>query len=160
MTTAEVVETLRARAQEELSGTLSDAAGEDAEARAWALLVDLVEGENRRRVLAGSEALPQESRTQIARDMFDIFFRLGPLQQLLDDEDVEEIGGVGLAMFERVVLRDRHLVAHTYQEPFRLFIEGLAARSGSNKRFLVDLSERCVNRTPRIKALVSDAVAS
>lgn len=91
MKTTEVVEGLRARAQEELSGTLSEVGGEDAEARAWALLVELVEGENRRRVLAGSEALSAESRTQIAREMFDIFFRMGPLQQLLDDENVEEI---------------------------------------------------------------------
>lgn len=91
MTTADVVQALRTRAQEELSGTLSDAGGEDAEARAWAMLVELVEGENRRRVLAGSDALTSEARTQIARGLFDIFFRMGPLQQLLDDEEVEEI---------------------------------------------------------------------
>jgi len=91
MTTAEVVTALRARAQDELSGTLTDAAGEDAEARAWAMLVDLVEAENRRRVVAGSDALSAEVRQQVARDLFDIFFRLGPLQGFVDDEQVEEI---------------------------------------------------------------------
>jgi pilus assembly protein CpaF len=91
MTTTDVVASLRARAQDELSGTLSEAAGEDAEARAWAMLVDLVEAENRRRVNAGSDALPADARQQVARDLFDIFFRLGPLQALVDDEDVEEI---------------------------------------------------------------------
>jgi pilus assembly protein CpaF len=55
------------------------------------MLVDLVEAENRRRVNAGSDALPADARQQVARDLFDIFFRLGPLQALVDDEDVEEI---------------------------------------------------------------------
>lgn len=91
MTTTEVVAALRARAQDELSGTLSEAGGEDAEARAWAMLVDLVKAENRRRVNAGSDALPADARQQVARDLFDIFFRLGPLQAFVDDEDVEEI---------------------------------------------------------------------
>ena len=91
MTAAEVVTAMRARAQDELSGTLTDAAGEDAEARAWAMLVDLVEAENRRRVIAGSDALSAEVRQQVARDLFDIFFRLGPLQGFVDDEQVEEI---------------------------------------------------------------------
>ena len=36
-----------------------------------------------------------------------------------------------------VVVRDRHLVAHTHQEPFRLFIEGLSAQGNSNEGFLV-----------------------
>lgn len=91
MTTSEVVIALRARAQDELSGTLSDTAGEDAEARAWAMLVELVEAENRRRVVAGSDALSADARQQVARDLFDIFFRLGPLQGFVDDEQVEEI---------------------------------------------------------------------
>lgn len=44
------------------------------------------------------------------------------------------------AMFEEIVIRDRHVVAHTYQEPFRLFIEGLSSRGGSNKALLVEVS--------------------
>lgn len=90
---AETVQGLRARAQEELSDTLSDAAaaGEDAEARAWALLVELVETENRNRVLGSSRSLSADERTDIAQQLFDLFFRLGPLQPFLDDEEVEEV---------------------------------------------------------------------
>lgn len=45
-----------------------------------------------------------------------------------------------LAMFAEIVVRDRHVVEHVYQEPFRLFLEGLAGRSGSNKDLLVGVS--------------------
>jgi pilus assembly protein CpaF len=88
---AEVVGNLRLRAQEELSGGLSELNPEDAEARAWALLVDLVEGENRRLVLAGQTPVSSEERTEIAQTLFDLFFRLGPLQRFVDDEDIEEV---------------------------------------------------------------------
>jgi pilus assembly protein CpaF len=74
-----------------LSGGLSELNPEDAEARAWALLVDLVEGENRRLVLAGQTPLSSEERTEIAQTLFDLFFRLGPLQRFVDDEDIEEV---------------------------------------------------------------------
>jgi pilus assembly protein CpaF len=83
--------TLRLRAQEELSGSLAESAGEDAEARAWALLVDLVEAENRRRVLAREAALDPEDRNELAQQLFNLFFRFGPLQTHLDDPDVEEV---------------------------------------------------------------------
>lgn len=87
----ELAASLRARAQEELGGMLADALDEDAEQRAWALLVDLVENENRRRVLAGEPPLSAEERHATAQELFNTFFRLGPLQQFLDDERVEEI---------------------------------------------------------------------
>lgn len=90
-TVSEVVSAIRTRAQEELGGSLTDAAGEDAEARAWALLVELVENENRRRVLAGEPSLDSDARTAIAQQLFNQFFRLGSLQPLLDDEQIEEI---------------------------------------------------------------------
>jgi pilus assembly protein CpaF len=88
----EAVATLRARAQEEIGRFLADEAPqEDAEARAWALLVELVEEENRRQVLAGGGPLSAEERAEAAQTIFDHLFRLGPLQALLDDEAVEEV---------------------------------------------------------------------
>jgi pilus assembly protein CpaF len=89
---AEVVTDLRARAQEEIGRSLAEALPEeDAEARAWALLVDLVEEENRRRSLSRDAPLSPEDRTEAAQELFNQFFRLGPLQPLLDDDAVEEV---------------------------------------------------------------------
>lgn len=80
------------RAQERIGRSLTDdVASEDAEARAWALLVELVEEENRSRVLAETPALAQDDRRAVARSLFDHLFRLGPLQPLLEDEAVEEV---------------------------------------------------------------------
>lgn len=83
---------LRERAQEAIGRSLAeDLPEEDAEARAWALLVDLVEEENRRRVLSQDPPLSPEERTATAQELFNQFFRLGPLQPLLDDESIEEV---------------------------------------------------------------------
>ena len=88
----ETVAALRVRAQEEIGQALAEPLSEEnAEARAWALLVDLVEQENRRRVLAGQEGLSPDERMQTEQELFNQFFRLGPLQPLLDDETVEEV---------------------------------------------------------------------
>jgi pilus assembly protein CpaF len=89
---AEVVAAVRLRAQEEIGRSLADdLPQEDAEARAWALLVELVEEENRRRSLSREAPLSPEERTESAQELFNQFFRLGPLQPLLDDDTVEEI---------------------------------------------------------------------
>ncbi len=89
---AEAVALLRARAQEEIGRSLAEELPEeDAEARAWALLVDLVEEENRRRVLSADSPLSLEDRTEATQELFNRLFRLGPLQPLLDDERVEEV---------------------------------------------------------------------
>jgi pilus assembly protein CpaF len=89
---AEVVTAVRLRAQEEIGRSLAeDLPQEDAEARAWALLVELVEEENRRRSLSREAPLSPEERTESAQELFNQFFRLGPLQPLLDDDRVEEI---------------------------------------------------------------------
>jgi pilus assembly protein CpaF len=89
---AEAVDGLRERAQEEIGRSLAEELPEeDAEARAWALLVDLVEEENRRRVLSHDAPLPPDDRTAAAQELFNQFFRLGPLQPFLDDEQVEEV---------------------------------------------------------------------
>jgi pilus assembly protein CpaF len=89
---ADTVAALRVRAQDEIGHTLADGIREDdAEARAWALLVDLVEDENRRRALSDGPALSPEERTAAAQDLFNEFFRLGPLQSCLDDESIEEV---------------------------------------------------------------------
>jgi len=83
---------LRERAQEAIGRSLAeDLPEEDAEARAWALLVDLVEEENRRRVLSQDPPFTPEERTATAQELFNQFFRLGPLQPLLDDESIEEV---------------------------------------------------------------------
>jgi pilus assembly protein CpaF len=88
----QIAEALRSRSQEEIGRSLADdVPDEDAEARAWALLLELVEDENRRRVLAGGEPLSAEERTQTAQVLFNDVFRLGPLQPLLEDETVEEV---------------------------------------------------------------------
>lgn len=49
--------------------------------------------------------------------------------------------------------------AHTYQEPFRLFLEGLPARGSSNKGLLVEVSGHYQNRFPALKALVDGGAA-
>jgi pilus assembly protein CpaF len=88
----EAVAVLRPRAQEEIGRSLADdLPDQDGEARASALLVELVEGENRRRVVEGGEPLSADERTEAARTLFDDLFRLGSLQALLDDEMVEEV---------------------------------------------------------------------
>jgi pilus assembly protein CpaF len=87
----ELVADLRSRAQQELGGSLAEASGEDAEQRAWALLVELVEEENRRRALAGKSSIAPDERTEIAKRLFDLFFRLGSLQPYLDDPEIEEV---------------------------------------------------------------------
>jgi pilus assembly protein CpaF len=88
----ETVVALRVRAQEEIGRSLADDLPEDdAEVRAWAQLVDLVEEENRRRVLSNDPPLSPEERTAAAQELFNQFFRIGPLQPLLDDESIEEV---------------------------------------------------------------------
>ena len=88
----EALEAPREPAQERIGRSLAEELPEeDAEARAWALLVELVEEENRRRVLAHDPPLDAENRTGAAQELFNRFFRLGPLQPLLDDESVEEV---------------------------------------------------------------------
>ncbi len=89
---SEVVTALRVRAQEEIGRSLAEELPEeDAEARAWALLVELVEGENRHRSLSKDVPLSPEERTEAAKDLFNDLLRLGPLQPLLDDDAVEEV---------------------------------------------------------------------
>ena len=89
---AETATDLRERAQEAIGRSLAeDLPEEDAEARAWALLVDLLEEENRRRVLSQDPPFSPEERTATAQELFNQFFRLGPLQPLLDDESIEEV---------------------------------------------------------------------
>ena len=89
---AEVATALRLRSQEEIGRSLADdLPEEDAEARAWALLIELVEEENRRRSLTDDTPLSPEERTAAAQDLFNHLFRLGPLQPMLDDEEVEEV---------------------------------------------------------------------
>ena len=88
----DIVAALRSHAQEEIGRLLAEPlSDENGEARAWALLVDLVEQENRRLALDGHAGLSTHERTLVAQELFNQFFRLGPLQPLLEDETVEEV---------------------------------------------------------------------
>jgi pilus assembly protein CpaF len=89
---AEAVDALRERAQEEIGRSLAEELPEeDAEARAWAVLFDLVEEENRRRVLSRDAPMSPDDGAPAAQELFNRFFRLGPLQPFLDDESIEEV---------------------------------------------------------------------
>jgi pilus assembly protein CpaF len=64
-------------------------AAEEAEARG--VLGDVLQDWNRRRANSEQEPVSTEERQRLERWLFDLFFRLGPLQPYLDDESVEEI---------------------------------------------------------------------
>lgn len=86
---------LREKAREALGSELAESSlanpNEDEEARAWSILRKLVEKENRRGALSGASALTADEENAIAQNLFDHFFRLGPLQSHLEDDEVEEI---------------------------------------------------------------------
>jgi pilus assembly protein CpaF len=95
MSPAEILESLRDEAREVLSRDLAESSlvnpSEDEEARAWSILLKLVEEENRKHALKGSEAIGEQQRTAVAQDLFNHFFRMGPLQGYLEEESVEEV---------------------------------------------------------------------
>ncbi|MGH2703700.1 MAG: CpaF family protein [Actinomycetota bacterium] len=89
------IERLKEQAREALGRELADSslanASEDEEAKAWAIIVRLVEKETRHRAHAGGDVLGDEERRELAQGLFDHFFRLGPLQKFLEDDSVEEV---------------------------------------------------------------------
>lgn len=86
---------LREKAREALGSELAESSlanpNDDEEARAWSILRKLVDKENRRGALSGASALTTDEEGALAQNLFDHFFRLGPLQTHLEDDDVEEI---------------------------------------------------------------------
>jgi pilus assembly protein CpaF len=93
---AEVARRLHDSAGESLSQKLSERAllkpDPNDESQAWTILKQLVEKENRRRIVEeGCEALTAEQQEAIQTQIYDILFRLGPLQRYLDDPEVEEV---------------------------------------------------------------------
>jgi pilus assembly protein CpaF len=88
----ELADSVRERAHEEMGRLLaSGVPEEDVEERARALLLELVEEENRRRALGGAEPFSPKDRAESVLVLFDHLFRLGSLQPFLDDETVEEV---------------------------------------------------------------------
>lgn len=97
MTTAfDFIAALREKARESLGSELAESSlvnpNEDEEAKAWSILVKLIERENRSKTVSGQgESLDENERTAVAQELFDHFFRLGPLQRYLEEDSVEEI---------------------------------------------------------------------
>lgn len=92
----EVARALRESAADAIGQRLSEKAllrpEPDDEAQAWAILKELVEHENRKRVFeANRSSLSPEDKEAIQTQIYDALFRLGPLQRHLDDPDVEEV---------------------------------------------------------------------
>lgn len=95
MSPTDLFDSLREQSQEALGRELAETSlanpNEDEEARAWSILMKLVETESRRNALAGQSPLDDEGRRAVAQSLFDHFFRLGPLQRAIEDDTIEEI---------------------------------------------------------------------
>jgi len=89
------IDSLVEQAREALSLKLAESSllrpTESEEKEAVGVLEDLVMNENRRRAHSSEPTLSEPEQTRIKRRLFDLFFRLGPLQPYLDDEGLEEI---------------------------------------------------------------------
>lgn len=96
MIATSLLDSLRAEARLLLGRELAEAAlltpNEDEEQKAWGLLLGLVKSENRKGVLAQQvSALAPDEREEVAKCLFDEFFRLGPLQSHIENIQIEEI---------------------------------------------------------------------
>lgn len=95
MIAPDLVQTFRTQARDIIGKELAESSltnpTEDEEQRAWALLVKLVESENSERKYKKVPALTEEDCNCVAQILFDELFRLGPLQEYLEDESIEEI---------------------------------------------------------------------
>ncbi|MFN2593745.1 MAG: CpaF family protein [Actinomycetota bacterium] len=103
------------------------------EAEARKLLEEVVDEWNRNRANSNLETVPQPERERFQRRLFDLFFRLGPLQPHLDDESVEEVTvnspGVGFVVRASGV-KERIDPGFVSEEEVRTFISRVVARSG------------------------------
>ncbi len=95
MSATDFAESMREESREALGRELAESSlanpTEDEEAKAWSILINLVDKENRRRALTGDAAIDQEEEAAVGQTLFDHFFRLGPLQRHLEDDSIEEI---------------------------------------------------------------------
>lgn len=89
--TRNLIDTARDALGSELAESALNEPNEDKEAKAWSLLMRVVEEENRRRANHRVGALTNDDKQVVAQALFDEFFRLGPLQTFVDDPDVEEV---------------------------------------------------------------------
>lgn len=129
---------LREKARESLGSELAESSlvnpNEDEEAKAWSILVQLVERENRSKTVSGQgESLDENERTAVAQELFDHFFRLGPLQRYLEEDSVEEITINGKD--RGFVLRedgskDEFQPAFTSDNDIRLLLSRVVTRAG------------------------------
>lgn len=139
MTTAsDFIAALREKARESLGSELAESSlvnpNEDEEAKAWSILVKLIERENRSKTVSGQgESLDENERTAVAQELFDHFFRLGPLQRYLEEDSVEEITINGKD--RGFVLRedgskDEFQPAFTSDNDIRLLLSRVVTRAG------------------------------
>jgi Flp pilus assembly CpaF family ATPase len=136
-----LVATLRAQASDQLSqavaadrGRLDKAAQEEL---GRSIVLDLIESTVAERANAGDATLPLGVQESLARAVFDSLFRLGRLQPLVDDDQVENIiiAGHDNVMLERIdgSLVDGPPVADSDEELID-FLVFLASRSEVNAR--------------------------
>lgn len=113
------------------SSLLRPTAEHEAEARK--LLAQVVDEWNRQRANSHQETIPQPERDGLQRRLFDLFFRLGPLQPYLDDDDVEEVTvnspGVGFVV-RAGGTKERIDPGFGSEEEVRTFVSRVVARSG------------------------------
>lgn len=90
-----IFERVRSRAAVDLAKVLPPdrllAPGADDEARAWAVISELIDETRREEVNAGGEDLDPSSTHELAQAVYDHLLSLGPLQRHLADPDVEEV---------------------------------------------------------------------
>lgn len=86
---------LIASAREALGTTLTESSllkptTED-EAQAHRILATVIDDWNRERANSNLDPVPRPERERLRRRLFDLFFRLGPIQSFLDNDTVEEV---------------------------------------------------------------------
>lgn len=128
---------VRQKAREALGSELAESSltnpNEDEEARAWSILRKLVEAENRRGALSGAKALTTDEQNTLAQDLFDHFFRLGPLQSRLEDDEIEEIfvnGPDRGFLISEDGRREEFAPGFASEPEMRLLLSRIVARSG------------------------------
>jgi pilus assembly protein CpaF len=140
-----LVASLRAQASEQLSQAVAAAKSSDGarldrfaqEELGLSIVMDLIEAAMAERVNAGNAAWSPAEQESLARAVFDALFRLGRLQPLVDDDEVENIiiSGHDTVLLELIdgSLVDGPPVADSDEELID-FLVFLASRSEVNAR--------------------------
>lgn len=113
------------------SSLLRPSTTEETEARN--ILKGVIDEWNRDRVSFRQEAVPESERNRLQGWLFDLFFRLGPLQRYLDDEVIEEITVNSPSLgFVIHAGGDKERIDPGFRsdEEIRAFISRVVARSG------------------------------